>query len=284
MKKNLIIKNNHIRSTTTTGVAAATPSAPLVPVKVYENSDTQKLELLKESRGGGKTGVYMWTNTFNGKRYIGSSNNLKRRLLKYFNVALISNDLSMVIYRALLKYGYSKFSFTILEYCDSDVLLEREQHYIDTLKPEYNVCPTAGSTLGKLHTEESKLKISTSKKGTGVGESNSMYGKVHTEEARKMMEEAKLGGKLSDETKAKLSKAATGRKFTEEHKANLSVSKRNSKKVSVLDLQTGIESSYASINEAARELNWPSDSIRANMRSKNKKPYKGRYVLKILDE
>ena len=51
MKKNLIIKNNHIRSTTTTGVAAATPSAPLVPVKVYENSDTQKLELLKESRG-----------------------------------------------------------------------------------------------------------------------------------------------------------------------------------------------------------------------------------------
>lgn len=152
----------------------------------------------------------------------------------------------------MLRAYPTKFSFTILEYCDSDVLLEREQHYIDTLKPEYNVCQTAGSTLGKLHTEESKLKISTSKKGTGVGESNSMYGKVHTEEARKMMEEAKLGGKLSDETKAKLSKAATGRKFTEEHKANLSVSKRNSKKLCVLDLQTGIESSYASINEAAR--------------------------------
>jgi len=282
MKNNLIIKN-HIRSISTTGTGvAATPSAPLVPVKVYENSDTQKLELLKESRG--KTAVYMWTNQENGKRYIGSAKNLKRRLLKYFNVALISEDLSMAIYRALLKYGYSKFSLTILEYCDLDVLLEREQHYIDSLKPEYNICPTAGSTLGKLHTEESKLKISTSKKDTGVGESNSMYGKLHTEEARKMMKEAKLGGILSDETKAKLSKAATGRKLTEEHKANLSASKRNSKKIYVLDLHTGIESYYASINEAARELNWPSDSIRANMRSKNKKPYKGRYVLKILDE
>lgn len=283
MKKNLIIKNNHIRSTSTTDVAAAaTPSAPLVPVKVYENSDTQKLELLKESRG--KTAVYMWTNTLNGKRYVGSSNNLKRRLLKYFNVALISQDLSMVIYRALLKYGYSKFSFTILEYCDSDVLLEREQHYIDTLKPEYNVCSTAGSTLGKLHAEESKLKISTTKKNTGVGESNSMYGRVHTEEARKLMREAKLGRNLSDETKVKLSKAATGRKFTEEHKANLSASKRNSKKLCVLDLQTGIESLYGSINEASRELNLPSDSIRANLRSKNQKPYRGIYVFKILDE
>lgn len=283
MKKNLMIKNNRIRSISTTAdAAAATPSAPLVPVKVYENSDTQKLELLKESRG--KTAIYMWTNKLNGKRYIGSAKDLKRRLLNYFSVAFISNDLTMPIYRALLKYGYSNFSLTILEVCDLDVVLEREQHYISTLNPEYNVCPTAGSTLGKLHTEESKLKISRTKKNIGVGESNSMYGKVHTEEARKLMREAKLGGNLSDETKVKLSKAATGRKFTEEHKANLSASKRNSKKLSVLDLETGIESLYDSINEASRCLNLPSDSIRANMRSKNQKPYKGRYVFKILDK
>lgn len=36
------------------------------------------------------------------------------------------------IERALLKYGYLNFT---LEYCDIDSLLEREQYYLDNLKP-----------------------------------------------------------------------------------------------------------------------------------------------------
>lgn len=44
-----------------------------------------------------------------------------------------------MIYRALLKNGYSKFRLDILEYCDPDLVLEREQYYLDTLKPEYNI-------------------------------------------------------------------------------------------------------------------------------------------------
>jgi len=44
----------------------------------------------------------------------------------------------MVINKALLKYGYSNFKLEILEYCDKSVNIEREQHYIDLLKPEYN--------------------------------------------------------------------------------------------------------------------------------------------------
>lgn len=282
--KNLIVKRNHIRSISTASVLhcnAATPSAPVVPAKVYENSDTQKLELLKESSG--KTAVYMWTNRLTGKRYIGSAQNLKRRLLQYFNVSHIARDLSMFIHRALLKYGYSNFSLTILEYCDLDVLLEREQHYIDSLKPEYNICPTAGSTLGKLHSEKAKLKISTTKKGSGVGESNSMYGKVHTEEAIKKMSEAKLGRTLSDELKAKLSKAAMGRKFTNEHLANMAVSRKNSLKLGVLDLQTGIETTYPSISAAMRELNIPASSITSWIKSESQDPYKDRYAFKILD-
>lgn len=44
-----------------------------------------------------------------------------------------------MIYRALLKYSYSNFSLDILEYCELDVLIEREQYYINILKPEYNI-------------------------------------------------------------------------------------------------------------------------------------------------
>jgi hypothetical protein len=61
--------------------------------------------------------------------------------------------------RALLKYGFSNFSLEILEYCNSEDLLKKEQYYLDTLKPEYNIVETAGSTLGYKHSEESLKKM-----------------------------------------------------------------------------------------------------------------------------
>ena len=59
----------------------------------------------------------------------------------------------MAINKALLKHGYAKFSLEILEYCNSEDLLKREQYYLDTLKPEYNIVKKAGSTLGYKHSE-----------------------------------------------------------------------------------------------------------------------------------
>ena len=44
----------------------------------------------------------------------------------------------MLINRALLKYSYWNFSLTILEYCDPEKCIEREQYYLDLLQPEYN--------------------------------------------------------------------------------------------------------------------------------------------------
>jgi group I intron endonuclease len=64
-----------------------------------------------------------------------------------------------------LKYGYSNFKLEILEYCDQELLICREQYYLDLLKPKYNICKTAGSTLGKLHSESTKEKISMAKTG-----------------------------------------------------------------------------------------------------------------------
>jgi hypothetical protein len=37
----------------------------------------------------------------------------------------------MVIYKAILKYGYSDWKLEILEYCDPKDVLVREQYYID---------------------------------------------------------------------------------------------------------------------------------------------------------
>jgi group I intron endonuclease len=60
----------------------------------------------------------------------------------------LSKGSRSAIYSALLKHGYSNFGVDILEYCEPNKLITREQHYIDLLKPKYNICKTAGSRLG----------------------------------------------------------------------------------------------------------------------------------------
>lgn len=74
-----------------------------------------------------------------GKSYIGSSIKLNIRFKQYFNFNHISYPKrNMVIYKALLKYGYSGFRLEILEYCSPEKRLSREQFYLDNFKPEYN--------------------------------------------------------------------------------------------------------------------------------------------------
>ena len=78
----------------------------------FETGDTNKLEILKSIKG--KSGIYMWTNKLNGKKYVGSSVDLRRRLLEYYNTNRLLDGVSMPIYKALLKHGYSDFSLDIL--------------------------------------------------------------------------------------------------------------------------------------------------------------------------
>jgi group I intron endonuclease len=71
---------------------------------------------------------------------------------------MLSINKSM-IYRSLLKNGYSKFSLEILEYCHAEKCLEREQYYLYLIKPEYNILKKAGSSLGFKHSAETKTKL-----------------------------------------------------------------------------------------------------------------------------
>lgn len=141
-----------------------------------------------------KSGIYRWTNKVNGKTYVGSSVLLSRRFLVYYNLIKIGKS-NMLIAKALLKYGYSNFSLEILEYCEPEVLISREQYYLDLLKPEYNILTLAGSSLGYKHTEETLAKFN-----------------LRTNEHRKGITFSQ-----SEETKAKISKTMTGRKHTEKN-------------------------------------------------------------------
>jgi hypothetical protein len=86
-----------------------------------------------------KSGIYKITNKVTKKIYIGKSKNLLVRLNSYFNEEYIKSKRSSKLCKAFLKFGYDKFSFTVLEHCDIDLLSRREQLYINHLKPQYNI-------------------------------------------------------------------------------------------------------------------------------------------------
>ena len=134
------------------------PNRNLTPInpKKFSNADKDKLAIIEYSKG--KTGIYLWTNILNGKKYVGSSNNLKRRFLEYYNVNRLLKENSMPIYAALLKHGYHNFSLTILEFCEANDLMNREKYYFEVYTPEYNILKTPGSPFrgsGWKHTEAS---------------------------------------------------------------------------------------------------------------------------------
>jgi len=117
----------------------------------------------------------MWTNNINNKRYIGSSDNLKRRFSEYFNTNYLLKHNYMAICCALLKHGYSNFSLEILEYFEVSELLIREKHYWDIFNPEYNISKETGAQMsGRNHSDETKKIISEANKG----ENNPMFGKT----------------------------------------------------------------------------------------------------------
>ena len=155
-------------------------------MKVYIDMESKKKFILEENKG--KPGIYMITNKITKDFYIGQSKNLYNRFLNYFNTAYIKRSPNSIVGRAFLKYGYSNFSLTILEYCDKADLTSREQYYFDTLNPVYNILKVAGAySIDFTHTEETKNHLSKSLKGVYVGDKSYWYGKKLSNETKALM-------------------------------------------------------------------------------------------------
>jgi group I intron endonuclease len=182
----------------------------VIPLIVYNNVETEKISIFKDNKG--KTGIYRWINLVNYKTYIGSASDLTVRFWVYFSKKRLTNS-NMVIYKAILKYGYENFRLEILEYCDKNILLVREQYYMDLLKPEYNVLNQAGSNLGYKHKVETleKFKIRKFSKETLANIVKAAKSRILSKEIRTKISIAKTGIKLSDKTRAKLSAIVTAK-------------------------------------------------------------------------
>ena len=80
-------------------------------------------------------GIYKITNTVTGDFYIGSSNDVKRRCAEHKKPSTWKKHPNNQLYKDMQKYGLDKFEFQVLEEVEESFLKEKEQQFIETLKP-----------------------------------------------------------------------------------------------------------------------------------------------------
>ena len=79
--------------------------------------------------------------------YIGSTTkSFKERFRRHTSDLNANRHCNVMLQQAFLKYGMPYIE--ILEICDSENCIKREQYYMDILKPVYNIAKKAGNTLG----------------------------------------------------------------------------------------------------------------------------------------
>lgn len=140
-----------------------------------------------------RSGVYIIRNFITGEFYIGSSKYLGHRFSGHDHQLAFNKNRCGVLQRAINKYGTDNFTFDVLEFVDPSNLLEREQYYLDTLIPRYNIIK---SVTPIIMPEESRKKMSNSHKGVKLSEAH-----------RKALSEGQKGRVCSPETRIKISKS-----------------------------------------------------------------------------
>jgi len=107
------------------------------------------------------SGIYCIINIKNGKQYIGSSKNIRTRLYNHFYTLKKLKHCNILLQNSWNNNTENDFNFYILEKCEENKLISREQFYIDILKPLYNITLEVDRNILP---KESRLKQSNTRK------------------------------------------------------------------------------------------------------------------------
>lgn len=184
------------------------------------------------------SGIYRIVCATNGKVYIGSTANLRKRSNDHFAAFRRNAHPNQKLQRAFNKYGEAPFTFEVLEFVLPPFLLEREQYWLDKCKPfgkqGFNIaCSTQSNNLGMVASAETREKLRISHLGqpgywTGKNRSPDTIEKIRlaksinpggrpsgceiTLEHREKLRQANLGKKQSEATIRKRAEKQIGRK------------------------------------------------------------------------
>lgn len=178
------------------------------------------------------SGIYKIQSISHPERcYIGSAVDYKSRWRIHIHDLKNNKHHSGKLQNHFNKYGESDLIFIMVEPCVPELLINREQYFIDTLNPFFNICKIAGSCLGVKRSQEycenmsrARTGIPSSKKGKPAnysedalkrmsrkGKLSPMKGKKASDEAIRKNREGhiglpsnRLGAHLSEQTKQKL--------------------------------------------------------------------------------
>lgn len=221
-------------------------------------------------------GIYKITSP-SKKVYIGQSVNVYVRMKSYLKRVAFSQR---KLYNSIKKYGANKHTFEVLEYCDIDLLNEKERYYQD------------------LHSaiSENGLNLVLTKSSDRSG--------YVSEETRELKRIINTGRKMSEETKEKLRNIPRTKEWREKlsianknkcrsiierQRKALSANEDNNKRLSEFNKKRSIRVKcfdrytneligiYESVREASRQTNVDRKCIRLSLKGSKYKFHKGKY-------
>lgn len=157
-----------------------------------------------------ESGVYQIRSKVDGRLYVGSSVNLEKRWKEHRRQLDEGKHHSRFLQRCWTKYGADAFEFSVIVYCHQDTVLMYEQFYIDELRPEFNTVPTAGSQRGLKHSDETRRKMSASRRR----DFSPMTGKSHTAETKARISRTKSGKKYGAYDQERVKKTASAMRLS----------------------------------------------------------------------
>lgn len=207
----------------------------------------------------GVAGIYSITNEINNKFYIGSTVDLNRRKNDHVCALRKNKHICKQLQYSFNKHGEENFRIDVVEVIlNRKNITQREQFWIDFLKPEYNIMKKAGAS----HYGNTANK-----------------GRKTPQHVIEKLRAAHTGKKQSEESKRKKSLALIGRKaspsevaFIKKRMLESPVTKRM-----VLNTQTGVF--YDTMRRAAE-----STGIKMNIKTFNRKIENGSVTFIYVDE
>lgn len=211
----------------------------------------------------------MIRNKANGKVYVGSAVKLNKRWDNHKSDLRKNKHHSKHLQSAWNKYGQESFDFVLLEECIPEVLIMREQNWIDFFKSYddrfgYNIAAIVGNNfLGRKHTEEAKEKNRQAHLGWRPSEEQRKKQSQYMKENRCGEDNPMYGKKCSLEHKQKI-REGIKRQFE-----NLSREEQEEKRRKMIERSTGENNPCAVLSE----------QIVKEMRAKYQKNVYGFYKL-----
>jgi group I intron endonuclease len=148
------------------------------------------------------SGIYKITNP-EGKIYIGKSINIEKRFEDY---KLLNCKNQSRLFQSLAKYGWINHTFELIEECSLNILIERENYYIEHFNTTNHGLNIKGqgnwSETGKIYPEHAKIQKSKVmkekwKEGSFMRKWSKQIKNIHTGEVYSTMKECCIANKFS---------------------------------------------------------------------------------------